>query len=63
MTSEDEWYKAAYYKGGSKNAGYWNYPTCSNTPPGNDLNDASGNNANYSYWTRSGDNGPYTRRS
>jgi hypothetical protein len=23
----DEWYKAAYYKGGSTNAGYWLYPT------------------------------------
>lgn len=27
VTSEDEWYKAAYYKGGSLNAGYWDYPT------------------------------------
>ena len=47
MTSEDEWYKAAYYKGGSTNAGYWDYPTSSNTPPGRDMSDASGNNANY----------------
>ena len=63
LTSEDEWYKAAYYKGGSTNAGYWNYPTCSNTTPGRDLNDVSGNNANY-YYTGSGpypiDNGHYT---
>lgn len=29
VTSEDEWYKAAYYKGGSINAGYWDYPTSS----------------------------------
>jgi formylglycine-generating enzyme required for sulfatase activity len=47
VTSEDEWYKAAYYKGGSTNAGYWMYPTQSNTAPGQDMNDASGNNANY----------------
>jgi hypothetical protein len=33
LTSEDEWYKAAYYKAGSTNAGYWDYPTRSNTPP------------------------------
>ena len=47
VTSEDEWYKAAYYKGGSTSAGYWNYPTRSNTAPGRDMTDASGNNANY----------------
>ena len=33
LTSEDEWYKAAYYKGGGTNAGYWDYPTQSDTPP------------------------------
>ena len=48
VTSEDEWYKAAYYKGGGTNAGYWDYPTSSNTAPGQDMADASGNNANYS---------------
>ncbi len=47
VTSEDEWYKAAYYKSGSTNAGYWDYPTSSDSAPGRDLNDASGNNANY----------------
>jgi formylglycine-generating enzyme required for sulfatase activity len=31
VTSEDEWYKAAYYKGGSTNAGYWDYPISSNS--------------------------------
>lgn len=31
VTSEDEWYKAAYYKGGGTNAGYWLYPTQSDT--------------------------------
>jgi len=43
---ENEWYKAAYYKGGSTNAGYWDYPTRSNTAPGRDMTDVSGNNAN-----------------
>lgn len=47
VTSEDEWYKAAYYKGGSTNAGYWDYPTRSNTAPGRDMADLSGNNANF----------------
>lgn len=27
VTSEDEWYKAAYYKGGGVDAGYWLYTT------------------------------------
>lgn len=47
VTSEDEWYKSAYYKGGSTTAGYWDYPTGSNTAPGQNMADASGNNANY----------------
>jgi len=47
LPSEDEWYKAAYYKGGGTNAGYWDYPTSSDTAPGQDMADASGNNANY----------------
>ena len=42
VTSEDEWYKAAYYKGGSTNAGYWDYPTSSDTAPGRDMADALG---------------------
>ena len=33
IPTEDEWYKAAYYKGGSSNAGYWDYATQSNEPP------------------------------
>jgi formylglycine-generating enzyme len=47
ITSEDEFYKAAYYKGGSTNAGYWNFATSSDRQPGRDLNDVSGNNVNY----------------
>jgi sulfatase modifying factor 1 len=33
IPTENQWYKAAYYKGGSKNAGYWQYATQSNTAP------------------------------
>jgi sulfatase modifying factor 1 len=33
IPTEDQWYKAAYYKGGSTNAGYWDYPTQSDTAP------------------------------
>jgi len=50
LPNEDEWYKAAYYKGGGMNAGYWDYPMQSNLPtvPSNDLIDPDlGNNANF----------------
>ena len=61
IPSEDEWYKAAYYKGGGLNAGYWDYPTRSNTAPGRDMNDASGNNANcFGSLPLQIDNGKYT---
>jgi formylglycine-generating enzyme len=33
IPTEDQWYKAAYYKGGSTNAGYWNYATQSDSDP------------------------------
>ena len=33
LPTEDQWYKAAYYKGGSTNAGYWDYATQSDTAP------------------------------
>ncbi len=45
----NEWYKAAYYKGGGTNAGYWDYPTQSDTaptaeaPPGADFTNGSAN--------------------
>lgn len=47
IPSEDEWYKAAYYKGGTTNAGYWLYPTKSDTKPSNLLDPAGVNNANF----------------
>jgi len=47
ITSEDEWYKAAYHKNNGVTGNYWDYPTSSNNVPGRDLIDISGNNANY----------------
>jgi formylglycine-generating enzyme required for sulfatase activity len=47
LPTEDEWYKPAYYKGGGANAGYWNYATRNDTPPGNDLLTSGSNVANY----------------
>jgi len=40
ITDEDEWYKAAYYDGGT--ADYWLYPTASNNVPGTITANASG---------------------
>ena len=52
VTSEDEWYKAAYYRGGGANTGYWDYPTQSDArpaaqrPPGTDMVNGSANYLN-----------------
>jgi hypothetical protein len=46
IPSENEWYKAAYYKGRGTNAGYWRYATQSNVIPSNLLNPNGTNNAN-----------------
>jgi len=35
IPSEDEWYKAAFYKGGGTNSGYWTYTTKSDAVPNN----------------------------
>jgi len=45
VTSEDEWYKGAYYNPATSS--YYDYPTSSDTAPGQDMADVSGNNANY----------------
>jgi formylglycine-generating enzyme len=45
VTSEDEWYKAAYYNPATSS--YYLYPTSNNEPPGRDMTDPLGNNANY----------------
>jgi len=57
IPTSDQWYKAAYYKGGSTDAGYWNYATQSDTAPtavtadefGNGSAGSTGNFANYNY--------------
>ena len=49
IPTQDEWYKAAYYKGGGLDAGYWEYATQSDTaptseaPPGTDMDNGSAN--------------------
>jgi len=51
IPTENEWYKAAYYKGRGTNAGYWLYATQSNTAPTCVASTASGDgpvNSNYS---------------
>lgn len=49
IPSEDEWYKAAYYDPNKPGgAGYWDYPTQSNTAPVNTLvSPDPGNHANF----------------
>ena len=47
IPTDSEWYKAAYYKGGSTNAGYWLYPTQSDADPSNAILTTGTNNANY----------------
>ncbi|MBU0718115.1 MAG: formylglycine-generating enzyme family protein [Planctomycetes bacterium] len=37
IPTEHEWYKAAYYKGGGTDAGYWDYATQSDTVPAAEL--------------------------
>jgi formylglycine-generating enzyme required for sulfatase activity len=46
IPTEDEWYKAAFYKGGGTGAGYWAYATQSNSAPGNTIGSGL-NQANY----------------
>ena len=53
IPTENEWYKAAFYEGGGTEAGYWLYPTQSNTAPSNVLSSTGTNNANF-------DDGTYT---
>lgn len=46
LPTENEWYKAAYYKAGGANAGYWDFATQSDLAPGN-LPGSGSNQANY----------------
>lgn len=47
IPTEDEWYKAAYHKNDGATGHYWDYPTGSDAPPGQDMADIAGNNANH----------------
>ncbi|MCX5653875.1 MAG: SUMF1/EgtB/PvdO family nonheme iron enzyme [Planctomycetota bacterium] len=49
VTSEDEWYKAAYHKNGGVTGDYFDYATSSDNVPGRDMTEATnpGNNGNY----------------
>lgn len=57
IPTENEWYKAAYYKGGDTSAGYWDYATQSDSAPtsvtanavGDGSAGSSGNFANYKF--------------
>jgi formylglycine-generating enzyme required for sulfatase activity len=57
IPSENEWYKAAYYDPNKPGgAGYWTYPTKSNTAPINTLPD-TGNHANFYDYYGTGNGG------
>jgi formylglycine-generating enzyme len=58
LPTRDEWYKTAYYKGGGTNAGYWVYPTRSNSMPSNLLSPTGTNNANFFDHQSGGDTDP-----
>jgi formylglycine-generating enzyme required for sulfatase activity len=50
LPTEDEWYKAAYYKSGGTAAGYWDYATQSDDLPNNNPPELdTGNSANYAF--------------
>ena len=42
VPTEDQWYKAAFYKGGNNNAGYWNFGTQRDTTPTTVTADSTG---------------------
>ena len=62
ISSENEWYKAAYHKNDGVTGNYFDYPTGTNSIPARDTTEATnpGNNANYnqstfSYTTKVGE--------
>jgi subtilisin family serine protease/formylglycine-generating enzyme required for sulfatase activity len=59
LPTYNEWYKAAFYKGGSQSAGYWNYPTKSDAAPAAVRPGSGANQANYN-WTALENVGGYT---
>jgi formylglycine-generating enzyme required for sulfatase activity len=62
IPSKDEWHKAVYYDPNKTGGGgYWDYPTKTDLPPGNDMSEQTnpGNNANYNNGTYPIDSGVY----
>ena len=59
LPTRNEWYKAAYYQGGSTDAGYWLYPTQSDEAPSNLLSSTGTNNANFTDAETGLSNPPY----
>ena len=60
IPTNDQWYKAAYYKSGGTNAGYWDYATQSDTPPtavtsGTTGIGSAGNTGNFANYDRGAD--------
>jgi formylglycine-generating enzyme len=47
IPNENEWYKAAYYKSGGAQAGYWKFATRNDSDPSTDFSATGTNNANY----------------
>ncbi len=47
LTSEDEWYKAAYHKNDGVTGNYFDYPTSSDTAPISEIPAGGSNSANY----------------
>ena len=47
LPSENEWYKAAFYKSGGTHAGYWAYPTRSDAAPASQAPPGGPNSANF----------------
>jgi formylglycine-generating enzyme required for sulfatase activity len=57
IPTEDQWYKAAYYKGNGTNAGYWDYATQSDSAPtavtaGETGIGSAGNTGNFANYNR-----------
>ena len=65
IPTQNQWYKAAYYKGGSTNAGYWDYATQSDTIPtpvtaGSTGIGSAGNTGNFANYDNAATWGPNT---
>ena len=60
VPTQDEWYKAAFYKGGGTNAGYWYYATQSDATPtavtaGTTGSGSAGNTGNFANYSNGAD--------